>query len=413
MLILALAALGTMAGCGKHDSNSASAKAAKYHCSMHPTYVSDRPGDCPICNMKLILIKDDTGGGTTTNSPSLPGRVTIHLAPDKRQLIGLTTSLVETQKLSHGIRASATLSHDETTLARVAPRFGGWVRKLHVNYIGQRVEEGDPLFTVYSPELFSAENDYLIAFRNVRGLTNSPASQRDSAQRLVTGARRRLELLQVGDAELRALEEHGQASDELLIRSPVSGHAIAKTAIEGKAFMTGESLFEIAPLSPLWVRAFVYEHELPEIKVGQKARVIFPHLGGTNFESEVAFINPHIDPQTRRAEIRLQLANPRHLLRPDMWAEVEIEINLGDMLAVPASAVINTGERYVAFVDRDDGHLEPRDVKIGAKTDDYWQVLEGLKAGEKVVTRALFLVDSESQLKAAIAGMGASGGHKH
>src|SRR6185436_20010212 len=138
-------------------------------------------------------------------------------------------------------------------------------------------------------------NDYLIAVRNARGLTNSPASQRDAAHRLVTGARRRLELLQVGDTELRALEGHGQASDELLMRSPVSGHAIAKSAIAGKAFMTGESLFEIAPLSPLWVRAFVYDHELPEIKVGQKARVIFPHWGGTNFESAVAFINPHID----------------------------------------------------------------------------------------------------------------------
>jgi len=410
LALATIAALLIVTGCDKSDSNSA--KAAKYHCSMHPTYVSDRPGDCPICNMKLTLIKDDTGAATT-NAASLPGRVTIHLAPEKRQLIGLTTSLVETQKLAHTVRATATLTHDETTLTRIAPRFAGWVRKLHVNYTGQPVAEGDPLFTVYSPELFSAENDYLIASRNAHGLTNSPANQHDAAQRLVAGARRRLELLQVGDAEIRTLEERRQASDELLIRAPVSGHVIGKNAIEGKSFMAGESLYEIAPLSPLWVRASVYEYELPQIKLGQKARVAFPHLGGTNFESEVAFINPHIDPQTRRAEIRLQLENPRHLLRPDMWAEVEIEINIGDVLSVPASAVINTGERYVAFVDRDDGHLEPRDVKVGAKTDDYWQVLDGLKAGEKVVTRALFLVDSESQLKAAIAGMGASGGHKH
>lgn len=417
MVVLALTALGMVAGCGKsdfsHASHNAGAKAANYHCPMHPTYVSDRPGDCPICGMKLVPIGDDKSGGSSTNTSSLPGRIAIHLSPEKRQLIGLTTSLVETQKLAHTVRATATLTHDETTLARVAPRFGGWVRKLHVNYTGQPVEKGDPLFTVYSPDLFSTENDYLIAFRNARGLTNSPASQRDAAQRLVAGARRRLELLQVGDAEIRALEERGQASDELLIRTPVSGHVIAKNAIEGKAFMAGESLYEIAPLSPLWVRAFVYEYELPEIKLGQKARVVFPHLGGTNLESKVAFINPHIDPQTRRAEIRLQLDNPRHVLRPDMWAEVEIEINIGDVLTVPASAVINTGERYVAFVDRDDGHLEPREVKVGAKTDDYWQVLDGLKAGEKVVTRALFLVDSESQLKAAIAGMGASGGPKH
>jgi membrane fusion protein, copper/silver efflux system len=409
-LIIALVvvmALSALVGCGKsHSSDGAAAK--KYHCPMHPTYVSDRPGDCPICGMKLVPIGDDKSGAGSSGQPSLPGRVTIHLAPEKRQLIGLTTSLVETQKLARVIRASATLSHDETTLTRVAPRFGGWVRKLHVNYTGQDVELGDPLFTAYSPELFSAESDYLIAWSGRQNQTNST-----EAARLLGASRRRLELMQVGDTEIRALEERGQASDELLIRAPGSGHVLAKNAVEGKSFMAGESLYEIAPLHRLWVRAFVYEYELPEIKVGQKARVVFPNLGGTNYTSEVAFINPHLDPQTRRAEIRLELDNPGHVLKPDMWADVEIEANIGDVLAVPASAVINTGERDVAFVDRDDGHLEPREVKIGAKTDDYWQVLYGLKPGEKVVTRALFLVDSESQLKAAISGMGASGEHKH
>jgi Cu(I)/Ag(I) efflux system membrane fusion protein len=163
----------------------------------------------------------------------------------------------------------------------------------------------------------------------------------------------------------------------------------------------------------LWVLAAVPEFELSAIRVGQKARVLFPNLNQEAIETEVTFINPHVDPQTRRGEVRLEVDNPGHALRPDMWATVEIEQNLGDVLSVPASAVLDTGTRNVAFVDRADGHLEPREVKVGAKTDDYWQVFDGLKPGEKVVTRALFLVDSESQLRAVVAGMGASGEHKH
>lgn len=405
---LSLASLGLLAGCGKshssHADNGSAAAATKYHCPMHPTYVSDRPGDCPICNMKLLPI----GKSAASNQPSLPGRVTIHLDPEKRQLIGLTTSLVQTQRLVRTVRATATLSHDETTLTRIAPRFGGWVRKLHVNYTGQSVEQGAPLLTVYSPELLNAENDYLIAFRNLRGQTNNT-----EANRQLETARRRLELMQVDAAELRALEQRDTASDEMIFRSPLSGHVIAKTAVEGKSFMAGESLYEIAPLHRLWVLAAVPEFELSAIRVGQKARVLFPNLNQEPIETEVTFINPHIDPQTRRGEVRLEVDNPGHALRPDMWATVEIEQNLGDVLSVPASAVLDTGTRNVAFVDRADGHLEPREVKVGAKTDDYWQVLDGLKPSEKVVTRALFLVDSESQLRAVVAGMGAGGEHKH
>jgi RND family efflux transporter MFP subunit len=406
--LLLLTAIGLLVGCGKSHSSHADgsgASAKKYHCPMHPTYVTDRPGDCPICNMKLVPVGESKASG---DMPSLPGRVTIHLDPQKRQLIGLATSAVQTQRLAHAISASATLSHEETTLARISPRFGGWVRKLHVNYTWQSVAAGAPLFTVYSPELFSAENDYLIAFRNLRAQTNST-----EAKNLFEAARRRLELMQVDDGEIRALETRNSASDEMNFRSPVSGHVISKSALEGKSFMAGDSLYEIAPLNRLWVLAAVSESALADVQVGAKARVSFSQLKGTVIESTVDFVSPHVDPQTRRGEVRIVVENPEHALRPDMWATVEIEQPLGDVLAVPASAVIDTGTRNVAFVDRDDGHLEPREVKVGAKTDDYWQVLDGLKPGEKVVTRALFLVDSESQLKAVVAGMGASSEHKH
>jgi RND family efflux transporter MFP subunit len=410
LALVAVLATGFIAGCGNshspHADQAGGATAAKkYHCPMHPSYVSDRPGDCPICNMKLVPIGESKASG---DMPSLPGRVTIHLDPEKRQLIGLATSLVQTQRLIRTVRATARLSHDETTLTRIAPRFGGWVRKLHVNYTGQRVEQGAPVLTIYSPELLNTESDYLIAFRNARGQTNNI-----EAARQLENSRRRLELMQVDTGEIRALEQRDAASDEMVFRAPVGGHVIAKTAVEGKSFMAGESLYEIAPLHRLWVLAAVPELELGAVREGQKARVRFPHHGQTEIESTVAFINPHIDPQSRRGEVRLEIDNADHALKPDMWATVEIEQNLGDVLSVPASAVIDTGTRNLAFVDRAEGHIEPRDVKIGERTDDYWQVLDGLKSGEKVVTRALFLVDSESQLRAVVAGMGASGEHKH
>jgi RND family efflux transporter MFP subunit len=424
--LLALLCTGLLivvvSGCGKDGSSHAghagtSEKTAKYYCPMHPTYVSDRPGDCPICNMRLVPLKDKAAGNASASpnlgTSSVPGRITIAISPEKRQTIGLATSAVEMRNFAQTLRITGTVVHDERRLARVAPRFGGWVRALQVNYTGQAVTKGQPLFTVYSPELFTAENEYLLTVRNFQILTNIPAGQRDSARRLMESARRRLQLLEVGEEEIKSLEQREQASDELQIRAPFSGHVIAKSAVEGKSFTAGEALYEIADLSHLWVRAYVYEYELPAITVGQKARVVFPYLDNRTLETSVSFIYPHIDPQTRRAEVRVELDNPNHLLRPDMWANVEIEHDLGQVLAVPASAVIDTGTRFVAFVDGPQDHLQPREVKIGARLEDYLQILEGLKAGEKVVTRALFLVDSESQLKAAIAGMGAEAKHEH
>lgn len=472
-LVVALAGAG-LVGCGKPDS-SQTARAAggqRYHCPMHPTYVSNRPGDCPICNMKLVLIRDDPRSKARPATPAsddkiavvkpgqyycpmgvehvqdqpgkcpkcgmdlvqkqdtpagheshamdaetaspVPGRIAISLSPDKRQLIGLTLAKVEKRDLTRAVRTVALVEHDETRYTRVAPRFAGWVRKLHVNFTGAPVEKDQPLFTVYSPELYSTENEYLVAWRGVGRLpADAAAARRDSAQALLESARLRLALFEIGDAEVRELEQRGQAGAELLFRAPFSGHVIVKNAVEGQAFPAGETLFEIADLSHLWLRAYVYESELPLVAAGQDAVVHFPHLNHRSFPAKVTFIYPHIEPRTRRAALRLELDNPEHLIRPDMWADVELAINTGEKLTVPAGAVIDTGQRYVAFVDGPEEHLEPREVKIGARTDDYYEVVSGLKEGELVVARALFLVDSESQLKAALAGLGAAGGHTH
>ncbi|HPC60975.1 MAG TPA: efflux RND transporter periplasmic adaptor subunit [Verrucomicrobiota bacterium] len=420
LLLLAGLLVWLAAGCspGGGAGASAAGPGAKYHCPMHPTYVSDRLGDCPICGMRLVPIKQ--GGETARDTaargdagPEVPGRTAIMVPADKRQLIGLTTSVVEERPFRRTLRTTGAIEHDETRWAKVAPRFGGWVRTLYVNATGQPVRQGEPMFSVYSPELFQAQTEYLLAWKNHQRLAGSPPAERQAAWGLVQSARRRLELLELDEAEIKALEQREAPADEVLIRAPFSGHVVTRNAAAGQAFAAGETLYEIADLDHLWVRATLSESEMPEVKVGQDAALVFPQLGGKTVASRVSFIYPHIDPASRRGAVRLELENPGQVLRPDMWAQVEIGIDPGPLLAVPASALIDTGTRHVAFVDRADGHLEPREVKVGARTEDLVQVLEGLKAGERVVTRALFLIDSESQLKAALAGLGAAGEHSH
>lgn len=408
LALLGCAAALILAGCSKHERRATaeagvpSSAKAKYFCPMHPTYTSDRQGDCPICNMKLVPVKDEASA-PPAGSNSVPGRVAVMISPEKQQLIGLRSSPVEKRALSLTIHASAVVQHDETRYAKLAPRFGGWIRKLHVNFTGAPIEKGQPLLTVYSPEVLAAENDYLIAWRRADRAKDDPETKA-----LVETARRKLRLWEIGDAEIADLEKRGQASDEVLVRAPFSGHVLTRTATEGKAFMAGEALFEIADLNPIWLRLTLAESDFPHVSLGQKVWVEFPNLGNRTFESKITFISPHLDPQTRRGEARVELANPDHVLRPDMWAQAEIEVDAGESLAVPASAVLDTGERLLAFVLREDNHLEPRQVEIGTRMEDWWEVKDGLKEGERVVSRALFLVDSESQLKAAITGMGSS-----
>lgn len=407
--VLLVCALLPLTGCRRPDAAAADAGPPAFWCPMHPQYTSPRMGDCPICHMKLVAIPAD---GATSTGPAVAGRTTIMIPADRQQLIGLRTSTVYPRLLQRTLRTSGVVEHDETALSRIAPRFAGWVRRLHVNYTGQEVAAGQPLLTVYSPELLASQDEYLVAWRRSQAPGGAPDASAEGPRQLLDSARRRLELWGIGPEEIRALEERGHPADELLLRAPVSGHVISKSAIEGKAFMAGETLYEIGVLHRLWLRATLAETDFAAVRTGQVARVTFAALGDREVTSAVDFIYPHLDPRTRRGAMRLPLENRDHALRPDMWATVEIEEDLGERLTVPASAVIDTGTRCLAFVRLEDGHLEPREVRIGARTDDWWEVLEGLKEGEKVVTRALFLVDSESQLKAVVAGVKMGGDHE-
>jgi Cu(I)/Ag(I) efflux system membrane fusion protein len=399
-MILVTAVMVT--GCSKASSErpakpAESATAKKYHCPMHPTYTSDRPGLCPICSMSLVEIEGDTADHEGAH---VPGRTTIRINDERSRQIGLATEPVATKRLVRTIRASGTVEYDETRLTRISPRIGGWVQDLYVNTTGQYVEKGQALFKLYSPDLLVTEKEYL----NALGTGNGD---------LIRAARRRLELWSISEAQIEELAKSGKAGDTMDLVSPASGYVIMKDVTAGQSFMPGETLYEIADLSHVWVHAFVYEYELRHISTGMPATVEVRAFPNHLYDAKVTFIYPYADEVSRTLVVRLELDNPDAMLKPDMWANIEFGMDLGEALTVPASALIDTGKRLIAFVQKDDGHLEPREVKIGGRTDDAFQVREGLAEGERVVSRALFLVDAESQLKAAIAGMGAAGAHEH
>jgi Cu(I)/Ag(I) efflux system membrane fusion protein len=398
-ILLLFAVVLLAAGCGGFRDHGAAPKTSqkpaeqKYHCPMHPTYISDRPGSCPICGMDLVPVEDSISTG---DAPSVSGRTTIFLTPERRRQIGLVTVPVERKPLARAIRATAAIGFDETRRVQVSPRVGGWIQELYADYEGRLVEKGQPLFTLYSPELLATQREY------VNALGTGDAA-------LIAAARRRLELWDISPDQITALERGAAPAESLTIRAPATGIVREKRAFRGMSFMPGEMLFEIADLSRVWVHASLFEQDLASVRTGQTARLAIEAFPNRLYSADVSFLSPTVDETSRRVEARLVADNADGELRPGMWGTVELDADLGEAPTVPLDALIDTGRRLVAFVDRDDGHLEPREVRVGARTDDFAQIRKGLSEGERVVTRALFLVDSESQLRAAIAGMAVPG----
>ena len=329
---------------------------------------------------------------------------TVRITPDKQQLLGVRTEPAELRALQRTLRAVGTVQANERLLYRVSPRFEGWIEQLHVNTTGQAIARGQPLMEVYSPELVSAQEEYLIAARAVEQARSSGQEAQAVAQRLAEGALRRMRNFGVSDAEVEILRREGKGRQTLTFRSPAKGVVTQKPSVQGMRFMPGELLYEIADLSTVWLVADVPERDVGLVRVGQPAKLSIVAYPDRTFSGKVVFIQPTLDADTRTARVRVELPNSAGLLKPGMYGDAELSAAhpRGSVLAVPETAVLDSGTRQVVLVQRGPGAFEPREVKLGMRADGYAEVLEGVKAGEEVVVRANFLIDAESNLKAAL-----------
>lgn len=339
----------------------------------------------------------------------------VRIAPERVQMLGVRTEVAATRPLSRTLRAVGTIQVDERALRSVAPRFEGWIQRLHVNATGQFVARGQPLMEVYSPELVAAQQEYLLAVRGVAALKDAQAGVADGMRGLAEGSLQRLRNLDISDQELAQLRSEGRARDSVTLRAPAGGVVLEKAAVQGMRFMPGEMLYRIADLSSVWLLAEVFEQDLAGVRAGQRAVVRVSAYPGETFDGKVAFVYPTVGPETRTAKVRVELPNRGLRLKPDMYANVELTTGeRTPRLAVPESAVLDSGTRRIVLVQRGEGRFEPREVRTGMRGDGYVEVLEGLRAGEPVVVSANFLIDAESNLKAALGGFGhsAHGGAK-
>jgi len=331
---------------------------------------------------------------------------TVNISPERQQLIGVKIGTVERRHLEKQIRTTGRVDYDEKRLVTISTKIGGWVEELYVDFTGAYVKKGQPLLTLYSPELVSTQEEYLVALRAREGFMKSPFPEvASSGIFLAESARRRLKLWDISEDQIKALEQSGQPQKTLTLHSPYEGFLLERMVYKGMNVMPGMALFKLADLSVVWIYADIYEHELPLIRLGQVAFVKLTYLPAEIFTGKVIYIYPSLDPKSRTAKVRLEFPNPKGRLKPEMYADVNLKIDLGEKLTIPEGAVIDTGIRQVAFIDKGSGYFEPREVKLGVKVDTYYEVLEGLEPGERVVTSANFLIDSESSFKEAVGGM--------
>jgi Cu(I)/Ag(I) efflux system membrane fusion protein len=336
---------------------------------------------------------------------------TMTISPERLQDIGVKFEPAERQPMERTIRTVGRVELDERQIARVTIKLEGWIDRLFVNYTGERVRRGQILFTLYSPELLATQEEYLLAWRAARTLGGSEFPEVASgAKTLLEASRRRLLLWDIEESHIRDLERTGEVLKTLPIHAPQSGTVINKMALAGLQVKPGDELYTIADLSRLWIIGDIYEYELPLVAVGQTATVTLSYAPDVILQAHIGFIYPTVDPQTRTARVRFEVDNPGERLKPGMYTNVELKIPLGSRLVVPKDAVLESGERQIIFIHHGGGRLEWRDARIGLRSGDRVEVLEGLKEGEHVVTSANFLIDSESQLKAAVGGMA---GMKH
>jgi len=347
-----------------------------------------------------------SGGETGEAGPSVPNEiplVPVQLSPQRLQSIGVTSGEVLMKPLSDEVRAVGTVAVDESRQAYVQTRFSGWIRKVHVDTTYQRVQKGQALFTIYSPEVVTTEQEYLLARNNRAVLAPSTVPGVSSgAESLLTAVQERLQQWDIPARQIQELEATGKVRQELEIDSPVSGFVTERNALPNLYVEPATRLYTIADLSTVWVFAQIFQTDLGRIRVGEPAAVTSDAYPGRSFNGRVDFIYPEVDSATRTVKVRLVFANSGLQLTPGMYMNVSLQVPLGRQMAIPASGVFHTGTRDIVFVDHGQGYLEPRDVALGPRAGVEFTVLKGLKAGERIVTSANFLVDSESQLQAAL-----------
>lgn len=383
---------GPAAG-GHEPAREAAASAADeishYTCSMHPSVRNAEAGDCPMCSMDLVpVFRKELASGE------------IVLDAGRRQQIGVTTAQAELRALNVPVRAVGKVTYDETRLTDVTLKVGGWIGELNADRLGQPVHQGEPLFTLHSSELFEAQQEFLEASQKQRMARMSGSSE--STEYLAEVRRQRLRLSDLTLDQIKDLELRRAPLEQVPILSPASGHVIEKNVIAGAAVEPGTTLLRIAALDRIWVEAEVYESELALLKVGAPAAITLPYLPGRRFAGRIAFVYPWLDGATRTGRVRIELANPGLALKPDMYAEVLFERALGKRLAVPEEAVLYAGDRRYVFLDLGDGRLRPQAVTLGLWAGEWVEILDGLAAGDRVVTSGNFLIAAEARLKLAL-----------
>jgi membrane fusion protein, copper/silver efflux system len=413
-----------VASCSKSTSLT---EETLYTCSMHPQVIQDQPGDCPICGMKLVPVRKETASADKDRqkngrkikyykSTMLLGEIsqtprkdsmgmemvpvyegeeetqTITVDPATVQKMGVRTAVVMKGPLRRAIRTVGTIDYNETALADVTTKFRGWIEKLYVDSTGKQVHKGEPLFDIYSPDLYSAQNEYVLAL-NQGGTGGLKAS-----------ARQKLKLFDVSEDQIAQLEKTRQPQRTLRVDAPIDGIVVEKNTVQGQMVEAGMRLYRLADLGIVWVQSQIYEQDLNLLKLGQEAEVSLSYLPDRKFRGRITYIYPTVDEKTRTARVRMEFHNPGFFLKPGMFATVELHAELeSEALLVPDTAILRSGDKNTVFVALEGGKFEPRNVTIGARSEnDQIQILSGLKEGERVVTSGQFMLDSESQLREAI-----------
>ena len=459
LLFVIVSALSVFAisGCGSQSENeqktTAEAETQLWTCGMHPEVILDKPGNCPKCGMKLVPVKS-TGEGSMAMSgadeqkpkdqkdrkilywraPMDPAEIydhpgksrmgmdlipvyegeagvgaggTINIDPVTVQNMGVRSDVVRREDFTRNIRTVGKIEYDEEKLYTVTTKISGWIEKLYVDYEGKLVRKGEPLLEIYSPELVTTQEEYLLALNTQKMVSQSSiATIRDGGESLLESTRKRLLYWDVPRSAIDKLEETGEVRKTVLLNSPARGMVVQKNAVDGMHIKEGMDLFHIADLSTIWVQASIYDNEVPWIEKGQEAEMELSYLPGKTFTGKVNYIYPYLQEKARDVNVRLVFPNPNLELKPGMYVNVKLQGRIiKNAIVIPSEAVIRSGERNVVFVVRGEGKFEPREIKIGeegGENNNYLRVLSGLLEGEKVVISAQFLLDSESRLQEAI-----------